>query len=58
MALPLSCFEPAAVASQLRGTGFSEVVHLTPEQGHERYLKDRHDGLTGRRGEQLMRAIV
>jgi hypothetical protein len=38
--------------------GFSRVIHLTPEEAHERYLKNRHDGLTGRRGEQLMRAIV
>jgi hypothetical protein len=38
--------------------GFSEVTHLTPEQAYDRYLKNRHDGLAGRRGEQMMRAIV
>ena len=54
----LSRFHPADLASQLRQMGFSEVVHLTPEQAHERYLKNRRDGLTGRLGEQLMRAIV
>jgi hypothetical protein len=37
--------------------GFSEVIHLTPEEVHERHLKDRHDGLTVRRGEQLTRAL-
>jgi methyltransferase (TIGR00027 family) len=54
----LSRFHPADLASQLYRMGFSEVVHLTPEQAQERYLKGRHDGLTARRGEQLMRAVV
>ena len=38
--------------------GFSEVVHVTLEQAQERYLRDRHDGLTGRYGEQLMLVSV
>ena len=54
----LSRFYPSEVASQLRRMGFSEVIHLTPDQAQERYLKNRLDGLAGRRGEQLMRAIV
>jgi len=54
----LSHFHPADLASQLHRMGFSKVVHLTPEQAHERYLKDRRDGLVVRRGEQLMRAVV
>jgi methyltransferase (TIGR00027 family) len=54
----LSRLHPADVASQLDRMGFSEVVHLTPEQAHERYLKNRRDRLSGRRGEQLIRAIV
>jgi methyltransferase (TIGR00027 family) len=54
----LSRFHPADLASQLYRMGFSEVVHLTPEQAQERYLKGRRDGLTARRGEQLMRAVV
>ena len=54
----LSRFDPADLASRLDGMGFSSVVHLTPEQVHERYLRGRHDGLTVRRGEQLIRAVV
>jgi methyltransferase (TIGR00027 family) len=54
----LSRFRPADLASQLYRMGFSEVVRLTPEQAQERYLKGRRDGLTARRGEQLMRAVV
>jgi methyltransferase (TIGR00027 family) len=54
----LSRFQPADLVLQLRRSGFSDVAHLTPEQAYERYLKNRRDGLTARRGEQLMRAIV
>jgi methyltransferase (TIGR00027 family) len=54
----ISRFHPAGLTSLLRRMGFAEVVHFTPEQAHDRYLKNRDDGLTGRRGEQLMRAIV
>ena len=54
----LSRLHPSDIATHLRQIGFSEVIHLTPEQVHERYLKDRHDGLTARRGEQLMRVIT
>lgn len=54
----LSRFHPADLVSQLQGMGFSQVFHMTPEMAHDRYLNDRHDGLVGRRGEQLMRAIV
>jgi methyltransferase (TIGR00027 family) len=54
----LSRFYPLDLASQLHRLGFSEVVPLKPEQAHERYLKNRHDGLATRRGEQLMRAVV
>jgi methyltransferase (TIGR00027 family) len=54
----LSTFRAADLKAQLRAMGFSEVIHLTPEEAHERYLRDRRDGLTGRRGEQLIRAVV
>ena len=54
----LSTFHAADLKAQLRAIGFSEVIPLTPEEAHERYLKDRRDGLTGRRGEQLIRAVV
>ena len=54
----LSRFYPADLVSQLQRLGFTEVVHFAPEHAHERYLKNRQDGLVSRRGEQLMRAIV
>jgi len=54
----LSTFRPADLTAQLRAMGFSDVIHLTPEEAHERYLKPRCDGLAVRRCEQLMRAIV
>jgi hypothetical protein len=43
---------------KLRTMGFSQTIHLTPEEARERYFGNRHDGLTARHGEQLMRAIV
>jgi methyltransferase (TIGR00027 family) len=54
----LSTFRADDLKAQLLAMGFSEVVHLTPEEAHERYLTNRRDGLQARRGEQLMRAIV
>jgi methyltransferase (TIGR00027 family) len=54
----LSRFHPHNLASKLHRMGFSQVVHLTPEQARERYLKDRSDRLAGRQGEQLIRAVV
>jgi hypothetical protein len=43
---------------KLRTMGFSQIIHLTPEEARECYFANRHDGLKERRGEQLMRAIV
>jgi methyltransferase (TIGR00027 family) len=54
----LSRFDPAEFASLLRDMGFSEIVPLAPQQAYDRYLKERHDGLSIRYGEQTMRAIV
>jgi O-methyltransferase involved in polyketide biosynthesis len=54
----ISRFCPADLIARLRGMGFAEVIHLTPDQAFERYAKDRHDGLAARRGEQLLRAVV
>ena len=54
----LTTFRAEDLKAQLRAMGFSHVSHLTPEEAHARYLKDRRDGLKGRCGEQLMRAIV
>ena len=54
----ISRFHPGEIELLLRRGGFSKVIHLSPEEAHERYLRHRTDGLTGRRGEQLIRAIV
>ena len=51
-------FRADELAMKLRSMGFSQVVHLTPEDAARRYFRDRQDGLGERRGEQLMRAIV
>ena len=54
----LSTVRPDDLEAKLREMGFSDIMRLTPEEAHERYLKNRRDGLQVRRGEQLMRAIV
>ena len=54
----LTTFRAEDLKAQLGAMGFSEVIHLMPEEVHERYLKNRRDGLGPRFGEQLMRAIV
>lgn len=51
-------FGAGELAAKLRLMGFSQIVHLTPEEAGWRYFRDRRDGLRERRGEQLMRAIV
>jgi methyltransferase (TIGR00027 family) len=54
----LTTFRVDDLKSDLLAMGFSRVVHLTPEEAHERYLKGRRDCFVGRCGEQLVRAIV
>jgi len=54
----LTTFRAEDLKAQLRTLGFSDVIHFAPEDTHERYLKNRRDGLLARRGEQLMRVIV
>jgi methyltransferase (TIGR00027 family) len=54
----LARFRAGELAAKLRLMGFSQIIHLTPEQAGERYFRDRNDGLKERFGEQLMRAIV
>jgi methyltransferase (TIGR00027 family) len=51
-------FEPDELIGRLGALGFSEVIHLTPEEIRDHYFAGRRDGLHARRGEQLMRAIV
>ena len=54
----LARFRADELAMKLKSMGFSQIVHLTPEDVARCYFGDRHDGLRERRGEQLMRAIV
>jgi len=54
----LTRIDPSTLAVRLRALGFSRVIHLTPQDAHERYFQNRQDGLCERHGEQLMRAIV
>lgn len=54
----LSRFHADYLQAKLRAMGFPRVIHLTPEDAHERYFRNRRDRLEARRGEQLMRAIV
>src|SRR5215470_624513 len=54
----LTTFRAEDLKAQLLEMGFSTVIHLMPEEVHERYLKNRRDGLKARLGEQLVRAIV
>jgi O-methyltransferase involved in polyketide biosynthesis len=48
----LTAFRADDLKAQLRAMGFSDVIHLTPEEAHQRYLRNRRDGLQARRGEQ------
>lgn len=54
----LTALRAEDIKAQLWEMGFSNVIHLIPEEVHERYLKNRGDGLKARVGEQLVRAIV
>ena len=54
----LTRLDPGELAAKLRAMGFTRVIHLKPEEARERYFRGRSDGLTERRGEQLMQAIV
>ena len=54
----LSRFHARELSDKLGAMGFSQVIHLTPEEAGLRYFDSRRDGLKARYGEQLMRAIV
>jgi methyltransferase (TIGR00027 family) len=41
----LSYFTPPALAADLRGVGFARIEDLGPDEIHDRYFKDRTDGL-------------
>jgi len=46
------------VIGRLRHLGFTEVVHLTPDQVQKRYVGSRLDGLTISGGSQVIAGIV
>lgn len=54
----LSTSTPEELKTHLHALGFSEVVHLTPEEAQERYFKGRRDGLAAPHSQQIMRAVV
>jgi methyltransferase (TIGR00027 family) len=54
----LSRLHPDQLNSKLRALSFSRITHLKPDEAKERYFMNRRDGLQGRQGEQLMRAVV
>lgn len=49
---------PDAFVATLRAMGFSQAVHLSPEQADRRYFSGRTDGLTASLQEQMIRAVV
>ncbi len=41
----LTRFHADGLQAKLRSMGFPRVIHLTPEDAHERYFRNRRDGL-------------
>jgi methyltransferase (TIGR00027 family) len=54
----LTEFEPAILASRLRKTGFSNVIHFTTEAANRRYFSNRRDNLWAPGYAELMWATV
>src|SRR5580704_13836471 len=54
----LTRFNPGRLRAKLIAMGFSKVMHLSPEQEHERYFQSRRDGMQNFVMEQMMTAIV
>ena len=54
----LTRFNPGRLRAKLIAMGFSKVIHLSPEQEHERYFQSRRDGMQNFVMEQMMTAIV
>jgi methyltransferase (TIGR00027 family) len=54
----LSHMRPRELIFRLKGLGFTDVVHLTPELAQERYFGCRHDGLKASRSGQVIAAVV
>ena len=52
----LSSFEPATLAGDLRGVGFTRIEDLGPDEIHDRYFKGRTDGLRVNGVSRLMKA--
>ena len=54
----LTAFLPDELVAKLRAMGFSRVAHLSPDAATQRYFRERSDGLSVWRNEQLVRATV
>jgi methyltransferase (TIGR00027 family) len=54
----LSRFIPEQLVARLRKMGFSQVLHLTPEEANHLYFQNRRDGLNAALMEQMIRATV
>jgi hypothetical protein len=54
----LTRLRPIELLAKLTARGFSQVTHLSPEAGNDRYFRGRRDDLAAWSAAQMMRAIV
>lgn len=54
----ITYFDPASLARDLRGLGFTQLEDFGPEAANDRYFKDRSDGLRVSGSSRLMKARV
>jgi len=54
----ITYFDPASLARDLRGLGFTQVEDFGPEAANDCYFKDRTDGLHISGSSRLMKARV
>lgn len=49
---------PNQLVAKLLAMGFSQSIHVTPDEANELYFRDRRDGLKASNIEQMVRVIV
>lgn len=54
----ISFYRPEEMIAKVKGLGFSEAIHFSPEEANKRYCSSRRDGLSVHPGTHLLRAIV